>query len=103
MEQPASASAVENDGQAVKFSTTIAPRIVAQCLDCHGSEERRGGLSLATFADWQRGGGRGPLFVSKDSGTSLLMGKLNGTADGQRMPLDGEPWAAADIESGTVD
>ncbi|MCA9168248.1 MAG: hypothetical protein KDB23_11290 [Planctomycetales bacterium] len=91
-------AATATDERAVRFSTQIAPKIAATCLDCHDAEERRGGLSLATFADWQRGGGRGPLFASKDGAGSLLIGKLTGTADGQRMPLDGEAWSAEDIE-----
>lgn len=80
-----------------EFRTKIAPLIADHCLDCHGGGERRGGLSLETLADWKRGGDRGTLWQNGKSADSLLMGKLRGTADGQRMPLDGEPWSAEQL------
>src|SRR5260221_5868709 len=45
----------------VSYETQIRPLIVENCLECHSSEKRKGGLSLATYADALEGGKDGPI------------------------------------------
>ena len=83
---------------AVRFTSQIAPILVARCIGCHNSSERRSGLSLATFEELRRGGDSGSVFVVGDPARSLLIGKLKGTAEGQRMPLEAAPLSEAEVE-----
>ncbi len=67
-----------------------------KCLSCHGRDRDRrpsGRLSLVTFAGLARGGARGPAIVAGDATGSLLVKKLKGTAEGERMPKEQPPLA----------
>lgn len=80
----------------VSFAADIAPLLVEKCLNCHGGDRDRrpsARLSLVTFVGLMRGGVRGPAIVAGDATGSLLVRKLKGTADGERMPKDQPPLA----------
>ena len=79
--------------EAVLFSRDIAPVIAEQCLNCHGANNPSGQLGLDTFTRILRGGQGGPMIVAGKPDESLLIRKLNGMADGQRMPLRRPPLA----------
>jgi hypothetical protein len=91
MESPPQAAPVADARPGVSFTSEIAPLLAQQCTGCHQPDERGGGLSMQSFASLQTGGRSGPLWEAGKGGDSLLVRKLLGTADGQRMPLDGEP------------
>ncbi len=78
----------------VLFSRDIAPVIVEQCLNCHGANNPSGQLGLNTFTRLLNGGQAGPIIASGKPNESLLISKLKGTADGQRMPLRRQPLSA---------
>jgi len=78
------------DGE-VSFAQHVAPLFVEQCVSCHGNNNPRNDLSLATYARMQRGGDGGPLWEAGQPNTSLLVRKLKGLGDGQRMPLNRPP------------
>lgn len=89
--------ATESD--TVFFSRDIAPLLVASCQGCHlQTNQVRNGLSLDNFTRLLQGGGAGPLLVPGEPENSLLIKKLRGMADGQRMPLNRPAWSDEQIE-----
>ncbi len=74
----------------VSFEAEIQPLIVANCLDCHNADKRKGGLSLATYADVLEGGKDGAVVKPGNSADSLLIHRLMGTV-GEQMPKEGVP------------
>jgi mono/diheme cytochrome c family protein len=75
---------------AVNYETEIQPLIVANCLDCHNADTRKGGLSLATYADILEGGKDGAVVKPGNGANSLLIHRLMGTV-GEQMPREGVP------------
>ncbi len=86
-EQAAGSLPTASDGS-VSFSQHIAPLLAAQCVSCHGTNNPPNDLSLTSFQRMERGGDAGPLWNLQKPAESLLIKKLRGTADGQRMPLN---------------
>lgn len=80
----------------VDFTTQIKPIFDEWCSDCHDGETRKGGLSLATYADVLEGGRSGAMVRPGASARSLLMDRLTGVVD-PRMPKDDDPLDAATI------
>lgn len=81
--------------ETVSFSRDVAPLLIANCRGCHLDSDRpRGNLNITTITGLLRGGdGGGPLVPGRGS-ESLLVRKLKGTADGQRMPQGSPPLSA---------
>lgn len=80
--------------ETVSFLRDLAPLVHEKCAACHGRERRAGGqLSLLTAAQLFQGGESGRPVVPGKPGESLLLGKLKGTAEGERMPLREPPLA----------
>lgn len=83
----------------VQFSRDIAPVLSQVCANCHGNGQPvRGRFNLTTFRTMVRGGDSGPPWVPGKSAESLLLKKLKGTADGQRMPVGRPPLSDEVIE-----
>jgi len=80
----------------VDFDTDIRPLIAQQCLDCHSQDKRKGGLSLATYADILDGGKDGPIVRPGNGAGSLMIHRLTGQA-GPQMPKDGVPLSDQEI------
>lgn len=74
----------------VLFARDIGPVIVSTCLGCHGNNNPRGRLSLATFNGILKGGDSGTIITLGKPAESLLIQKLRGQA-GARMPLNKPP------------
>jgi mono/diheme cytochrome c family protein len=73
--------------ETVRFAGDIAPVLARHCTGCHGDgQQASGNLNLTTFNNLLRGGENGLLFVPGDPSESLLIHKLRGTGDGERMP-----------------
>lgn len=73
--------------ETVKFSTDIAPLLVANCNGCHINGRRpSGNLNMNNFAALRRGGDGGRPWVAGKPDDSLIIKKLRGQS-GQRMPL----------------
>ncbi len=89
--------ATEND--TVFFSKHVAPLLAESCNGCHiAANNLRGGLSLENFTRVLRGGDSGAMIVPGKPEESLLIKKLQGTADGQQMPINRPKWSAEQIE-----
>src|SRR5439155_7449339 len=77
--------------ETISFALDIAPVLVGRCVDCHGARQGGGTLNLRTMAQLVRGGDRGEPILPGKPADSLLIKKLEGTADGARMPRRGSP------------
>jgi tricorn protease-like protein len=78
------------------FSSDVAPILQKNCLACHSSAAKMGGLVMDKFDLLMKGGKHGPVIIPGKSGESRLTLMLEGKVQ-PRMPFGGEPLAAADI------
>ena len=78
------------------YEKDIRPLIAEQCLDCHSQDKRKGGLSLATYADILDGGKDGPIVRPGNGAGSLMIHRLTGQT-GPQMPKDGVPLSDQEI------
>jgi len=70
----------------VSYKENVATVFLEKCARCH-IEDRKGGLSLASFAELMKGGKDGPVVVAGKPGESRLMQLIKSG----EMPKDGEP------------
>jgi hypothetical protein len=92
------ARAQQGASPAVDFEQQVKPILAANCLECHSAEKRKGGLSLAAYADVLDGGRSGAVVRPGHAGSSLILSRLKGEpALGDRMPLEKPPLTDADI------
>ena len=76
--------------QRVDFDRQIEPIIKEHCLECHSQDKRKGGLSLATYADALDGGRNGPAIRPGNAARSIVIHRLTGAVEPQ-MPKDKDP------------
>ncbi|MFZ0589011.1 MAG: c-type cytochrome domain-containing protein [Bryobacteraceae bacterium] len=81
---------------APSFSSDVAPILQKNCLACHSSAAKMGGLVMEKFDLLMKGGAHGPVIIPGKSGESRLIMMLEGKVQ-PRMPFGGEPLPAADI------
>lgn len=90
-EQPKLDVAMATGRESVRFSRDIAPVLVDNCLECHGTNNNPGGnLRMTTFNELLQGGASGLEIQPGVPAASLLLRKLKGLA-GDRMPLKRPP------------
>ena len=77
----------------VQFARDLGQIFADNCLECHGRRNPRNNFSLATFNRLLRGGDAGSVLDADEPAESLLVKKLRGQADGERMPLNRPPLA----------
>ena len=82
---------------AVDFARDIQPILEAQCYECHGPEKPRGRLRLDVGALAMKGGETGPAIIPGNSEQSLLVRRILGLDDEERMPKEGDPLPDAQI------
>jgi mono/diheme cytochrome c family protein len=88
---------VRNDpASLIDFQAQIRPVLSEHCLECHSQDKRKGGLSLATYADALEGGRNGAVIRPGNSGRSLLIGRVTGVVEPQ-MPKDEPPLSPAEL------
>ncbi|MSR47378.1 MAG: DUF1553 domain-containing protein [Planctomycetes bacterium] len=86
-----------------EFDRLVAPLLERRCLSCHSTAARKGGLSLATLGEAQRGGKSGVAAIvagAPEESALLAAVEARATADGARkarMPKAGEPLAADEV------
>ena len=93
---------------APNFNTQVAPILQKNCLACHSSAAKMGGLVMENFDALMKGGAHGVAIVPGKADQSRLIQMLDGKIQ-PRMPFGGDPLPAADIatlkawvESGAV-
>ena len=83
---------------AQEFSKDIAPIFAENCIGCHASNVKMGGLDLDTMEGIKAGGKHGPALVAGNSAESrlylMVVGKMK-----PAMPLSGKPLATGEIET----
>jgi hypothetical protein len=73
--------------ETVSFAKDIAPILAGTCYNCHGGgQQTRANFNLVTFAGLLKGGDSAAPIVPGKGAESLLIKKLRGTAEGNRMP-----------------
>lgn len=80
----------------IDFTTQVEPILQDYCIDCHDGETRKGGLSLATYADVLEGGRSGAVVRPGASARSLLVERITGAIE-PVMPKDDPPLSADHI------
>jgi WD40 repeat protein len=78
------------------FTGQITPLLVKNCMACHNSSTKMGGLVMESYATLMKGGAHGPVIVPGKSGESRMVLMLEGKVQ-PRMPFGGDPLPAADI------
>jgi len=81
----------------VDYERDVQTIIKNNCLECHSQDRRKGGLSLATYADVLEGGRNGAVVRPGNSQGSLLIDRVTGTVDPQ-MPKDEAPLTREEID-----
>ena len=80
----------------VDYERQVRPILESSCSECHSQDKRKGGLSLATYADVLEGGRSGAAVRPGNSAGSLIVHRVSGDTEPQ-MPKDELPLDAASI------
>lgn len=91
---PASLQADEQ----VDYLKQIKPILKQRCVSCHGSLKQEGGLRLDTAALAIKGGESGAGIQPGNADGSLLLARISSADDSTRMPPEGPPLTAEQIE-----
>src|SRR6478609_1754510 len=78
------------------FSADVAPILQKNCLACHSSAAKMGGLVIEKFDVLIKGGAHGPAIIPGKSGESRLILMLEGKVQ-PRMPFGADPLSDADM------
>jgi len=95
--QQAQTAAAKASPAAIDFARDIQPILQSQCYECHGPAKARGQLRLDRRAAAMKGGETGAAIVPGNSEQSLLVRRILGLDDEERMPKDGDALPAAQI------
>ncbi|MBX3412646.1 MAG: PSD1 domain-containing protein [Pirellulales bacterium] len=87
------ASAAEID-----YARHVKPVLQARCYACHGALKQESGLRLDTVEFARRGGDSGAAIEPGDAAASLLVERISADDASLRMPPEGEPLSAAQID-----
>ena len=93
-----SAALADDSPAIVDFARQIRPILKARCVACHGPLKQSGGLRLDTAASLVRGGDTGPSIEAGNSSGSELVSRISAEDLAVRMPPEGEPLSADQIE-----
>jgi mono/diheme cytochrome c family protein len=72
------------------YETTIKPLFQDHCYECHGFDNRKGGLTLTSREAAIRGGDTGPALIAGQPADSLLMQAVLHGNDDLKMPPSGQ-------------
>ena len=72
--------------EVITFDEHIKPIFREHCQKCHGEDEQKADLNLATFADILKGGSGGEAVVAGRASTSLLFESITAEDEAERMP-----------------
>ena len=87
----------------IDFDKQIKPILEANCLECHSAGKRKGGLSLAAYADVLDGGRSGAIVRPGLAANSLLLARVKGEGVDQiglspkRVDLQVFRWGGQDL------
>ena len=81
------AQAATPDRSKLDFDRDIEPIFQASCVICHSGQKAAARLHLDSESGVLQGGANGKVVIPGDSTNSLLMKRIIGQGDDQRMPL----------------
>ena len=84
----------------VDYLEQVKPLLVERCASCHGALAQRGGLRLDAAQLILRGGDSGRPLVPGQPAASLLIDRITAADAEERMPPEGEPLNAEQVEIG---
>src|SRR5690606_11829379 len=87
------------DAAAVDYLRDVKPVLKERCFACHGALKQEAGLRVDTAELLRRGGDSGSALVAGDPEASVLIERVADPDPGSRMPPEGEPLTAAQIEA----
>jgi len=82
----------------VDYLTQIKPIFRERCFACHGALKQEGELRLDSAASIRKGGDSGGAIEPDRALTSLLIERVEADEDDGRMPPEGKPLTAEEIE-----
>jgi Protein of unknown function (DUF1553)/Protein of unknown function (DUF1549)/Planctomycete cytochrome C len=81
------------------YLKSVKPVLQSRCFACHGALKQEANLRLDTVASMLRGGSSGQAIHSGDASTSLMVERIAAHEESSRMPPEGEPLLASQIEA----
>ena len=82
----------------VDYVSDIKPILKERCFACHGALKQEGELRLDTVALMSKGGDSGPALVANAPDASLLVERVSAADEAERMPPEGHPLTAEQIQ-----
>jgi hypothetical protein len=82
----------------VDYARQVKPILKQRCYACHGTLKRKAGLRLDTGAAIRRGGDGGPAVEPGRSDESLIIERVTESDSSSRMPAEGAPLTAEQVE-----
>ncbi|MCO6456446.1 MAG: DUF1549 domain-containing protein [Pirellulaceae bacterium] len=86
------------NGAEVDFAHDVVPLLKQQCAKCHGGSQKKGGYSINDRESLLAGGESGVAVVVGKSKQSELYQRITSSDDSLRMPPEGEPLTARQVE-----
>lgn len=87
------------DAAPVEYKRDIEPILSQHCLKCHGPQKQQGGLRLDVPESAYRGGDSAePAIVPLNAGKSRLIELISSNDATERMPPEGQPLSAEQVE-----
>ena len=80
------------------YAEDVKPILKARCYSCHGALKQESGLRLDTGGFIRQGGESGPAVKAGDVANSLIVQRVTEKDESLRMPPEGEPLTAEQIE-----
>jgi Protein of unknown function (DUF1553)/Protein of unknown function (DUF1549)/Planctomycete cytochrome C len=93
-----SASGASDSGP-IDYMRQVKPLLKGRCYACHGSLKWKAGLRLDTGAAIRRGGDKGSAIEPGRPDESLLIERVTADDAGHRMPPEGAPLTAEQVET----
>jgi hypothetical protein len=82
----------------VDYLREVKPILHERCFACHGALKQESGLRLDTGSLIRQGGDSGAAVESGKAAESLLIERVAAASEDERMPPEGKPLTAAEIE-----
>ncbi len=96
--EPAEPQDADSSEPAVGYAD-VQPIFARHCVECHGPEERSGGLRLDTYEGAARGGDSGQAVLDAPLEENELYARVSSSDRTYRMPKNADPLSAEAIET----